>query len=144
MEIPTNLKNEIWEYCRANNITNIDEFTLKLVKQGFTVEKFGATPGKIEKIVEKLVEVPVEKIVEKLVEVTVEKIVEKEIFITDNSEIKVLTDKIKELTDEEKSCREANIMLQETLKMCGEEKHKLKVELAEEKNKKKTDLYGEN
>jgi hypothetical protein len=68
MEIPTNLKDEIWNYCRVNNITNIDEFTLKLLKQGFTVEKYGATPVSnqkiIEKIVEKIVEVPVEKIVE--------------------------------------------------------------------------------
>ncbi len=61
MEIPKELNNEIWEYCRSNNITNIDEFTLKLLKQGFTAEKFGATPTTktIEKIVEKTVEVPV-------------------------------------------------------------------------------------
>ena len=61
MEIPKELNNEIWEYCRSNNITNIDEFTLKLLKQGFTTEKFGATPvtKTVEKIVEKIVEVPV-------------------------------------------------------------------------------------
>lgn len=61
MEIPKELNNEIWEYCRTNNITNIDEFTLKLLKQGFTTEKFGATPvtKTVEKIVEKIVEVPV-------------------------------------------------------------------------------------
>lgn len=66
MEIPKDLNNEIWEYCRINNITNIDEFTLKLLKQGFTSEKFGATPvtKTVEKVVEKIVEVPVEKIVE--------------------------------------------------------------------------------
>ncbi len=44
MEIPKQLKDDIWDYCRANNITNIDEFTVKLIRQGFTVEKFGATP----------------------------------------------------------------------------------------------------
>jgi len=68
MEIPKELNNEIWEYCRANNITNIDEFILKLIKQGFTTEKFGSTPitkiVEVEKIVEKIVEVPVDKIVE--------------------------------------------------------------------------------
>lgn len=73
MEIPKELNNEIWDYCRLNNITSINEFTLKLLKQGFTVEKFGATPQPREKIVEKIVEttieVPVEKIVEKIVEV---------------------------------------------------------------------------
>jgi hypothetical protein len=64
MEIPKELNNDIWEYCRANNITNIDEFTLKLIKQGFTTEKFGSTPIvktiEVEKIVEKIVEKPVE------------------------------------------------------------------------------------
>lgn len=60
MELSKELKKEIWEYCRANNITNIDDFTLKLVKQGFTVEKFGATPEvkMVEKVVERIVEVP--------------------------------------------------------------------------------------
>jgi len=68
MEIPKVIKDEIWEYCRINNITNVDEFTIKMIKQGFTVEKYGATPAQketiIEKIVEKIVEIPVEKIVE--------------------------------------------------------------------------------
>lgn len=41
MEIPKEIKDEIWNYCRVNNITNIDEFTIKLLKQGFTIEKFG-------------------------------------------------------------------------------------------------------
>ena len=69
MEIPKELKNDIWDYCRANNITNIDDFTLKCLKQGFSVGRYGATPvtRTIEKEVEKIVEVPVEKIVEKIV-----------------------------------------------------------------------------
>lgn len=75
MELPKKIKDEIWDYCRVNNISNIDEFTIKLVTQGFTVEKFGATPVPrekiIEKIVEKVVEVPVEKIVERTIEVPV-------------------------------------------------------------------------
>ena len=61
MELPKDLKSDISDYCRVNNITNIDEFTIKLIKQGFTIEKFGATPviKTVEKIVEKRVEVPV-------------------------------------------------------------------------------------
>mgnify|MGYP003328256236 CR=1 FL=1 len=57
MEIPKELNNEIWDYCRVNNITNIDEFTLKLLKQGFTIEKYGSTPMVTtkEKIVEKII-----------------------------------------------------------------------------------------
>ena len=56
MEIPKELKNDIWDYCRANNITNIDNFTLKCLKQGFSVERYGATPvtRTIEKEVEKI------------------------------------------------------------------------------------------
>ncbi len=45
MDLPQNIKDEIWEYCRLNNITNIDDFILKMVKQGFTVEKYGAVPA---------------------------------------------------------------------------------------------------
>lgn len=70
MEIPKKINDEIWDYCRANNIPNIDEFTLKLLKQGFSSEKYGATPS-TTKIIEKIVEVPVEKIVEKVIEVPV-------------------------------------------------------------------------
>lgn len=57
MEIPKTLKDEIWDYCRLNNITNIDEFTLSLLTKGFTVEKYGATPeaNVTIKTVEKLV-----------------------------------------------------------------------------------------
>jgi len=81
MEIPKNLKDEIWEYCRLNDISNIDEFIVKMVRQGYTVEKFGATPlGKTE-VKE------VEKIVEVIREVPVEKIIEKEVFITDYIQI---------------------------------------------------------
>ena len=69
MEPPKVLKDEIWNYCRVNDIPNIDDFMLKLLKQGFTIEKFGATPETrtVEKIIEKIVEVPVEKIVEKII-----------------------------------------------------------------------------
>lgn len=57
MELPKGLADEIWDYCRLNKITNIDEFTTKLVKQGFTIEKYGATPQTqvVEKIVEKVI-----------------------------------------------------------------------------------------
>ena len=92
MEIPKKLKDEFWEYCRLNNITDIDSFMLKSLQQGFNIEKYGTTPFKIggepeviEKEVIKVItattevevvrEVPVEieviKEVEKIVEVTV-------------------------------------------------------------------------
>jgi cell division protein FtsB len=65
MDLPKILKEEIWEYCRLNNITNIDEFSLKLIKQGFSIEKYGIPINKIVvKEIEKVIEVPIEKIVE--------------------------------------------------------------------------------
>lgn len=69
LTFPADLNNEIWDYCRLNGITNIDEFKIKLLRQGFTVEKYGATPESkvVEKIVEVIKEVPVEKIVEKVI-----------------------------------------------------------------------------
>ena len=68
MNIPNNINDEIWEYCRLNKITNIDDFILKMLKQGFTVEKYGSTPNTIEKIVEieKIIEVPIEMVDSKL------------------------------------------------------------------------------
>ena len=97
MKIPKKLKEEIWEYCRLNNISNIDDFTIKMTQQGFTVEKFGATPfgegsGEIKEV-------------EKIVEVPVEKIVEKEIYITDDDEVRGLSDKNIELNLEIKELK---------------------------------------
>lgn len=107
--IPKQLNDEIWEYCRVNNITSVDDFILKCVKQGFTVEKYGAAPSAPEKIIEKIIEVPVEKIIEK------------EVFITNDEEVKTLTQKINQIT---------------------EELNQTKLALEEEK-KKKRDIYGE-
>lgn len=145
MELPQQLKNEIWDYCRLNNITNIDEFTVKLVKQGFTVEKFGATPAVaekiVEKIVEKVVEVPVEveKVVEKIVEVTVEK----EVYVTDDSHSKKLTSEIERLEGLNKTHEEHHLTLSKELTKLSEQLKTVQKELEEEKKKKKTDIYGE-
>lgn len=116
MELPKKIKDEIWDYCRVNNISNIDEFTLKLITQGFTAEKYGSTPSTKEKIVEKVVEV--EKIVEK--------VIEKEVYITDDTSTKELTDKIVKLEND-------LIVMKESYE---EEIKKLKT-------KNKGDLYGE-
>ena len=126
MELPKDIKNEIWEFCRVNDIPNIDDFILKLVKQGFTVEKFDATPESrvVEKIVEKIVEVPVEKIVEKIVELPVE---------LENDELsQSLNDHVilvKELRIDLDKCRSSN--------------DNLRSELELEKQKNKKDFYGE-
>ena len=143
MEISKTLKDEIWDYCRINSITNIDDFTMKLLKQGFTIEKFGATPIAnekiIEKIVEKIVEVPVEKIIEKIIEISVEK----EVFITDDSHTKKLTDEISRLEKLEETNKNNLETIIKTNTELGDKIKSLEKELDEEKKKKKTDIYGE-
>lgn len=49
MEIPKTLEKEILEYCKANKIKNIDNFTIKLIKTGLTIEKYGLLPEKVVK-----------------------------------------------------------------------------------------------
>lgn len=128
MEIPKELNNEIWDYCRVNNITGIDDFTIKLIKQGFTVEKFGATPQPrekiIEKIVEKIIEVPVEKIVEKIVEVPV--------TVENNEALESLKEKILEVDT-----------LNTKIKTLENTIEQLNKELNVERSRPKKDIYGE-
>ena len=134
MEIPKTLKDEIWDFCRLNNITNIDDFTIKMIKQGFTVEKYGATPQVIEKKVE--VEKIIEKIVEKIVEVKVEVPTEKEVYITNDSQVKELSDKITKLEDERNTYKKDAENFQ---KEWNDTLQKLEIE----QKKNKRDLYGE-
>lgn len=125
MEIPKNVKDEIWDYCRANDISNIDEFTIKLIKQGFTVEKYGATPSAKEIIVE--------KIIEKIVEVPVEKVVEVSMATID-TECSENLKKFIELYDHSQN------ELKKTIAELGITKEQLGIE--QKKNNK--DIYGEN
>ena len=123
MDIPKELRNDIYLYCNTNKITDYDGFILKCIRQGFTVEKYGSAPAFKEKIVEKIVEVPVEKIVEKIIEVPVTAI-DTEM----NEKYKQLLDELAQFRDESLKLLNAN--------------EELKAQLAE-KNKKKRDLYGE-
>lgn len=142
MEIPKELKDEIKNYCGVNGIPNIDEFTLKLIKQGFTVEKFGATPVANEKIVE--------KVVEKIVEVPVEKIIEKEVYVTNDDQVKDLMGTLNEKESEIIELR-GNLDTDEvemnkfrtTIGNLNEQIGLLTKQLEEEKNKKQKDIYGE-
>lgn len=123
MEIPKKIKEEIWNFCRVNDIPNIDDFIIKMISQGFTIEVYGATPTAkeviIEKIVEKVIEVPVEK----------------EVFITDNTQITDLVIKINNLeTERDKYKKDMEYFQKEfndTLK-------RLEIE-----QNKKRDIYGE-
>jgi hypothetical protein len=155
MDIPQKILDEIWEYCRANKITDVDGFIIKMFKQGFTVEKFGATPSErvIEKEVEKIVEVPIEVIKE--VEVIKEIEVIKEVKITDDVEMQKLIDKIVILEEElvkmkeidytiltkKEESRELEISnLNDKIKVLERE---LETEKARPKEENKKDIYGD-
>jgi hypothetical protein len=65
MEIPNKLQKELELYCKVNNITDIEAFALKMLQQGFNIERYGIKPNiKIETVVktdETKVEKPIEK-----------------------------------------------------------------------------------
>jgi len=67
--------NDISNYCRLNNIGDVDLFINKCLKQGFDIKKYGVLGVNNEEVIK---EVIVEKEVEKIIEVIkeVEKIVE--------------------------------------------------------------------
>lgn len=81
----------IKEYCKLNNITNIDDFIMKCFTSGFNIEKYGLLDGESEvRVIEKEVikEIPVEVIKEveiikevpgPTIEVEVIKYIEKEV-----------------------------------------------------------------
>ena len=127
MELPKDLKDKIWNYCRLNDITDLNGFMIKTLKKGFDIEVYGLlgetlndgekdlkTSGEREKrveievIVEKRVEVPVEVIkeIEKIVEVPVEVIKEVEKIV----EVEKVVTKVEYICDKE-SENEAKKML---------------------------------
>ena len=48
MEIPSKIQDEIKLYCEANNITDINNFILKILRTGFNIEKYGIQPTRKE------------------------------------------------------------------------------------------------
>ena len=139
MELPKNLKDEICEYCRVNNISGVDDFMVKMVRQGFTSEKFGSTPWtkepevkEVEKIVTKEVKVEVIK------EVPVEVI--KEVYVTDDVKTNELSEELNDLKENFKKITEENFELKNKLDNLELENNKLKEELEAEKLKPKKEL----
>jgi hypothetical protein len=152
LNIPKELKDDILNYCKINDISNVDDFIIKMIKQGHTIERYGAAPNTKEKIVEKIIEV--EKIVEKVIEVPVEKIIEKiiekEVLVSDNTEIIGLTHKINELettiiNNNQKYNNDFETLHLDYKKQLSEKDEiiiKLTKDLDNEKRKKR-DIYGE-
>jgi len=79
--IKDKLKNEIWDYCRLNDITDVNGFIERMVQQGYNVEKYGNTPANIKPEV-------IETIVEKEVQVI------KEVYITNDDVVNKLQDEL--------------------------------------------------
>jgi hypothetical protein len=50
VEIPNKLLEEIFQYCKVNDIENVDMFMVRMLKQGFNVERYGWGPSS-EKLV---------------------------------------------------------------------------------------------
>jgi len=110
MELPKELKKEIIDYCKLNNIEDVDAFILKNFKQGFNVEKYGTSPFKvkqqepqiIEKEIIKTITATTEVEVIKEVPVEVVKEVIKEVTVTDNELINKLNNEIEKLNKDKK------------------------------------------
>jgi hypothetical protein len=116
------LDNEFLEYCRLNNIDDIEKLAKDTFNRGFTILKYGETPFGLkptEKIVEKEVrvevikEVPVEKIIEVIKEVPINikgdtEIITKEVRVVDTEEIEKLK---KELQKKEEEINKLNDVL---------------------------------
>jgi hypothetical protein len=158
MELPKELKDEVWEYCRLNDITDLNAFMVRMLRQGYNIEKYGATPFKMSKgepeIIEKeiikevIVEVikEVEKIVEKEiikevpVEVIKEVIVEKQISsgkkeVIIEKIVEVPVEVIKEVIVEREVIKEVPINNNEQIRKLEQKITILKAELEIEKNR---------
>lgn len=78
-QLPDKLKYDITEYCRINDIQDVNSFILKLIRQAFTSEKFGLVPEIFRKkndveivVEEKIQEEPVTPIIEEVIKDDVE------------------------------------------------------------------------
>jgi hypothetical protein len=125
LNINSKYENDIQQYCKINNIVDVNLFVTQCFKQGFDVKKYGFLGNslndgekdlKTEVIVEKRVEIPVEvikevevKVIEYVdrevikevtVEVPVEKIVTKIEYISDKTSENELLLKIQVLESE--------------------------------------------
>ena len=166
--INSDLVKQIDEYCKLNNITDINKYINQLLRDGFNVAKYGSGPFTSqpqEKIVEKEVRVEVE------VPVEVEKIVEKEkiVHVSDDAKVNELLDKIKKLEDdgieqENKKQQEIEVLqssiksiqsdfrikerdYEEKIRKYEENETLLKekiIELESRKTESKKDIYGDN
>ena len=87
---------DLTDYCKLNNIEDVDKFFQKCFKRGYDIERYGLIGNNTEKIIEYVEkEIPIEviKYVEKIVEIIKEVPVEQKIFSTNE----VIVEKIVEV-----------------------------------------------
>ena len=86
IDLPKDLKKNIADYCKLNEIEDMVDFTTKCVKDGLTLDKYGVSPFLPKSQIQ---EVPVEKEIVK--EVIKEILVEKEVIVE-----KIVTKEVKD------------------------------------------------
>ena len=87
---------DLTDYCKLNNIEDVDKFFQKCFKRGYDIERYGLISNNTEKIIEYVEkEIPIEviKYVDKIVEIIKEVPVERKIFSTNE----VIVEKIVEV-----------------------------------------------
>ena len=87
---------DLTDYCKLNNIEDVDKFFQKCFKRGYDIERYGLIGNNTEKIIEYVEkEIPIEviKYVEKIVEIIKEVPVDRKIFSTNE----VIVEKIVEV-----------------------------------------------
>lgn len=76
IEIPDKLYSDIVEYCKVNNIEDVNKFIKKIINQGFATEKWGSFEENKE---------PKKEIIEKtIISATTNQQVEKKIIVDNN------------------------------------------------------------
>jgi DNA repair exonuclease SbcCD ATPase subunit len=114
MELPKDLKDKIWDYCRLNEITDLNGFIVKTLKKGFDTEVYGllgktlndgekdlktGIVGEKQVEIEVIREIRVEIPVEVIKEVIVEKEIIKEVPVEVIKEIEKVVTKIEYISD---------------------------------------------
>ena len=109
IKLPEKLEENIEAYCKLNEMEDIEHFTIKCVKDGLTLDKYGVSPFLPKSQIQ---EVPVEKEIVK--EVIKEVLVEKEVIVE-----KIITKEVKDqhLIEEneriKKELKEKDMLIQE-------------------------------
>lgn len=74
MEIPSKIQKEIKDFCKTNNIEDIDKFLLKILRDGFNIAKYGNGPTNIviqpkkEEIIIEPISLEIPKNIEEMIE----------------------------------------------------------------------------